>query len=232
MWRAAASGFSLNLPIICPGVKPSCMTPFDIAVLIVVGLSALFALSRGLVTELLSLLAWVGAFIGTRLLFSPVSAWARTHIESPAFADITALLLLFFGLLMLLRFIANFAGSKVKQTQLSIVDRSMGAAFGAVRGLLIVSLFYAAWMLLVPRADMPDWVQTSKAEPLVAFGADTVTSAISTMRRNKNTPQDAEQMLPEDGNFDGYPREDRQQLDREIERGIKESAKQHGETAI
>jgi membrane protein required for colicin V production len=210
------------------------MTPFDIVVLVVVGLSALFALSRGFVTELLSLLGWIGAFIGLRLFFGPVSAWMRGQISSAAGADILTLLLLFFGLLMLFRFVAGFLGDKVKRTSVGIVDRILGAAFGAVRGVLIVSLAYAGLMLLVGGRDhMPDWVQGSKSEPLIAFGADTVTSFARTVRGNRAKPEaDATDAAPPESPFGGYAPEQRQELDTETERLIRESEKQNGGTSI
>ncbi len=209
------------------------MTPFDIVVLVVVGLSALFALSRGFVTELLSLLGWVGAFIGLRLFFAPVSTWMRGSISSPAGADVLTLLLLFFGLLMFFRFIAGFLGNKVKQTSVGIVDRVMGAAFGAVRGVLIVSLGYAAVMLLIDRENMPDWVKGSKTEPLIAFGADTVTSFARTVRGGKRqAPDDTNETDASENPFGGYSPEQRQELDSETERLIRESEKQNGGTSI
>jgi membrane protein required for colicin V production len=209
------------------------MTPFDSVVLVVVGLSALFALSRGFVTELLSLLGWVGAFIGLRLFFAPVSVWMRGFIESKPMADIATLLLLFFGLLLFFRFVAGFLGDKVKQTSVGIVDRVMGAAFGALRGLLIVSLAYAALMLLLDREQMPDWVRGSKTEPLIAFGADTVTSFARTVRGTRPKPpgDTAETGNPESP-FGGYSPEERQELDSETERLIRESEKKHGGTSI
>lgn len=214
------------------------MTPFDIIVLAVIGLSALFALSRGLVTETLSLAAWVGAFIGLRLFFAPVSAWVRSFIDSRAGADILTLGMLFFGIFLLLRFVAGFIGDKIKQSRVGIVDRILGMAFGALRGLLIVSLAYAALMLLVPRNHMPDWIQGSKTEALVAFGADTVTSFARTMRRDRNElpAYDNPEGDPSGGDaenaFPGYDNDDRQQLDDETERLMREAEKQHGKTSI
>jgi membrane protein required for colicin V production len=206
---------------------------FDIVVLVVVGLSALFALSRGFVTELLSLLGWVGAFIGLRLFFAPVSLWMRGFIESKPMADIATLLLLFFGLLLFFRFVAGFLGDKVKQTSIGIVDRVLGAAFGALRGLLIVSLAYAALMLLLDREQMPDWVRGSKTEPLIAFGADTVTSFARTVRGTRpKPPGDTSETGNPENPFGGYSPEERQELDSETERLIRESEKKHGGTSI
>jgi membrane protein required for colicin V production len=212
------------------------MTPFDIFVLVIIALSALFALSRGLVTELLSLAAWVGAFIGLRLFFAPVSLWMRSFIDSGPGADILTLGLLFFGIHFLLKFIAGFLGDKVKQSPVGVVDRVLGMAFGALRGLLIVSLAYAALMLLVSREHMPDWVRGSRFEPLVAFGADTVTSFARTMSSDED---EAEQTLPldgmapdEEGLMPGYEEDERNQLDEETEKLLREAEQRHGKTEI
>ncbi len=163
------------------------MTPFDIVVLIAIGLSAIAALSRGFVTELLSLMAWVAAWVATKIFFAPVQLWMRSQIESKAGADIAAFAMIFFGTLVAVRFIANFAGGKVKGSAIGIVDRILGAAFGAIRGLLIISAVYAGFGLLVARDKMPDWVQNAKLKPLVDFAADTVVNTTKALRGKKNS---------------------------------------------
>ena len=51
------------------------MTPFDLAILAVILLSTLFAFVRGVVRELIALVAWVVGFVGA-LAFAPtVGAW-------------------------------------------------------------------------------------------------------------------------------------------------------------
>jgi membrane protein required for colicin V production len=163
------------------------LTAFDIVVLIAIGLSAIFALSRGFVTELLSLMAWVAAWVATRIFFVPTQTWMRGQIDSKAGADIVAFALIFFGVLVGVRIIANFAGGKVKSSAIGIVDRILGAAFGAIRGLLIISAIYALFGLLVARDKMPDWIQNAKLKPLVDFAADTVVSTTKALRGKKGT---------------------------------------------
>jgi membrane protein required for colicin V production len=163
------------------------VTAFDIVVLIAIGLSAIAALSRGFVTELISLAAWVAAWIATKIFFVPVQTWMRTQIESKAGADILAFALIFFGVLIAVRMLANFAGGQVKKSAIGIVDRIMGAVFGAIRGLLIISAVYALFGLLVARDKMPDWIQNAKFKPLVDFAADTVVSTTKALRGKKGT---------------------------------------------
>ncbi len=158
------------------------MTPFDIIVLIIIGLSALFALTRGFVTELLSLLAWVAAWVVTRMFLSPFRDFVRTQFDNNLVADVFAFAGLFFGTLIAVRFIANSAGSRVKDSAVGIVDRMLGAAFGAIRGLLIVSALYALVGLVTTREKMPDFVMNAKTKPLLDFSADFVINATKAIR--------------------------------------------------
>ncbi len=193
------------------------MTPFDIVVLIAIGLSAIAALSRGFVTELLSLMAWVAAWVATKIFFVPVQGWMRLQIDNKAGADIAAFALVFFGVLVAVRIVAKFAGGQVKSSAIGIVDRILGAAFGAIRGLLIISAVYAGFGLLVARDKMPDWIQNAKLKPLVDFAADTVVSTTKALRGKKGTidvPPAAGTSAPTEKPAEpGYDTQDRGSLD-------------------
>ncbi len=194
------------------------MTAFDIFVMVIVGLSGLFALSRGFTTELLSLGAWAGAVIALRLLFAPVSGWMRTQIHSPSGADLATLALVFLGSFYLCKFIAGTLGSKVKQSGLGPVDRVLGMGFGIIRGLLVVSIVYAGIGLMIDRTDMPDWVRTAKVKPLIDYGADTVTA----FTRHRNAvfhhpavvDADGAVIKPDADTSDGYSDDQRKELEK------------------
>jgi uncharacterized membrane protein required for colicin V production len=59
---------------------PSSLTSFDIAALVFIGLSMLFAFSKGFVTAALGLGAWVGAFFITAVGFTFITPWMRENI--------------------------------------------------------------------------------------------------------------------------------------------------------
>jgi membrane protein required for colicin V production len=120
----------------------------DIAVLAVIGVSTLFAFSRGFVKELLSILSWVGATIATILLFPKALPYAQEQIADELLAKVAAAVALFVVTLFLLGFINHFISSRVQKSALGPLDRMLGLAFGLVRGIEIVaqarSLPYAA----------------------------------------------------------------------------------------
>ena len=75
----------------------------DIVVLAVIALSTLLALGRGFVKEVLSIFGWIGAAIGTFLIFVYVPAvkeFARKQITEPVLADIACAVALFVVLLI------------------------------------------------------------------------------------------------------------------------------------
>jgi membrane protein required for colicin V production len=173
------------------------MSPFDLLVLVIVGLSGLYALSRGLVTELLSLLAWVGSLIVLRFGFSPLSGYMRGYIESGAIADIGTLMLLLIGSFALFRLAARWIGSEVRESLIGPLDRVAGAAFGVMRGLIIVSLGYMALGLFVERESMPDWIAEAKSRPAVEWAADKV-SAFVRFAKDQRAQLDAAKTPPEE----------------------------------
>lgn len=141
------------------------MTAFDYGVLAVVAASLLLGLWRGVVSEVLALLAWVAAFLVAREAapgLAPVLA-ARTGDEglryAAGFAMAFLAVLVAVGLLRLaLRKLLAMAG-------LGIADRFLGGVFGVARALVIVlSLVLLGGMTSMPRQAW--WRNATMAPPL------------------------------------------------------------------
>jgi len=150
-------------------------TSFDWFVLTVILLSMAMAFIRGFTTVALSLGAWVGAFLTTSFGFTFAQPYARDLISSAEFADFTALAVLFLGSLIIFKIIADKVGRAMREGPVGFLDRSMGALFGLMRGLLFVSALYIGMKSLLGK-DMPDWITDAKTKPLIAWGADMVES--------------------------------------------------------
>ncbi|TNE60627.1 MAG: CvpA family protein [Alphaproteobacteria bacterium] len=150
----------------------STLTAFDAAVLLIVGLSALFAFGRGFVTVALSFAAWAGALVATVFGLEFAKPYVRDLVSPPELADIITLALLFFVTLFVLKRIAEMVGGMVKDSPVGFLDRSLGAAFGLLRGMVIVSVLYLGFSKLFAPADQPDWMRDARLRPLVAWGAE------------------------------------------------------------
>lgn len=150
------------------------ITAFDAAIILIVGLSAIFAFSRGFATVALSFGAWAGAFVATGFGFQMARPWGRQYITPDELADILTLIAIFFVSLVILKTIAGWLGRTVKESPVGFLDRSLGALFGLARGVVIVSVAYLAFSKLYPGNDTPEWVEDAKLRPLVAWSAEMV----------------------------------------------------------
>lgn len=196
------------------------MTPFDIFVAAIVGLSLLYALTRGFVTEALSLASWAGAVLLLRLFYKPVSTYMRGWMESGFAADVGSLLLLFFGALIGLRILAGWIGGKVKASRLGIADRILGGAFGVLRGLLVASLFYMLLGVFIDRDAMPDWIRDARSRPAVEASADAIAVFVRFLKQEEtsaNSTASEEASEPAPADEPGYSRTDRRSLDKLLE---------------
>jgi membrane protein required for colicin V production len=144
----------------------------DIAVVAVIGLSAIFAFARGFVREALSIIAWVGAALVTYGLFSQAKEFALRVVATPLLADLVAGAGLFILSLILLTIVTGVVAHSVRESPLSPIDRTLGLVFGLVRGLVLVSLAYLVVDLAVPPGDRPGWIKEAKSEPFLQEGAD------------------------------------------------------------
>lgn len=173
------------------------MTPFDIFVLVVVVISALIGLSRGLVAEAFGLGAWVMAFLALFFLFQPVSGWLRSSMGSPVIADLAALIMVVVVTMVLVRIAGNMLSGRIKESVLGSADRFFGALFGLVRGMVLIAVVFLGLSFFIPGPSMPDWVTGARTYPLVRTAADTLSTVLGRARAKDDGAQDA------DG--DGFP---------------------------
>lgn len=134
----------------------------DIVILIVVGISALIALSRGLIKEVLSIIGWVLATFCVIYLLPLVTPFAEQHIDSAGFAAVisaTLIMIVFFIIWILLT--GKLIG-KVRKSKLSGLDRVLGLFFGIARAFLLVVLCYILINWMVPKENQADVLTKSK----------------------------------------------------------------------
>jgi membrane protein required for colicin V production len=147
------------------------LTVADIAIFVVLGLSGLLAFFRGFIQEVLSVAAWVGAVAAVVFGLPIARPVARSLITEPLIADIVAGAVLFVLALIVLSLITGQIAQGVRSSSLNALDRSLGFAFGLVRGAFIVCLSYIAIVWLVPPPEQPAWIRDAKTLPLVEEGA-------------------------------------------------------------
>ncbi len=156
----------------------SAVNMVDIGIIAVLLISALLAYVRGLVHEVLSLAAWIGAIFTTLYGFPFLQPHARKLTTIDILADFGAGVVIFVVALVLLSMLTRRISKKVKDSALSVVDRSLGFLFGLLRGALIVCIAYIGLGLVYPKDDQPEMVRQARALELVEPGAEILTSLI------------------------------------------------------
>lgn len=144
---------------------------FDLVVFAVVALSGVFALVRGLVREVLSIVSWVGAVFATLYGFAWLRPFADRFVSPPWLADGLTALGLFVVTLIVLGLFATMISRAVRRTSASALDRSLGFLFGLARGAVIVCIAWIALEWAVPPPE-PVWLRGAHTLPLVQRGAD------------------------------------------------------------
>jgi membrane protein required for colicin V production len=142
------------------------VTWLDYAVLGVFALSMAWGAWRGLVREVLSILAWVIAFLAANLFAAQLGPAMPREIPTPEMRIAVAFVLVFLVALLATSLVALLLSKIVSAVGLGGVDRMLGAGFGAARALLIVlAAALLAGLTAAPR--QPYW-RESVSGPLLA----------------------------------------------------------------
>lgn len=147
------------------------MTVFDYAVLVIVGLSILLSVIRGLVREVLALLAWIVAFVAANLLGGTVAKVMPDAIPTEELKLLAGFVGIFLLALILMSFVTIGVSRLVKNAGLGVEDRVLGSLFGLTRGLLVVLIL----VLLAGLTSLPTqrvWRDAALSAPLQAFAVE------------------------------------------------------------
>lgn len=119
------------------------MTSFDYLVLGILAVSAFLGLLRGLIKEVLSLIAYVLAFVAAIWWGPIVSRWLTTWLENPLLRTAAAYAAVFIAVLLLVGLVNITLATLIEKTGLTPADHGLGAVFGLLRGMLFVLVLVA-----------------------------------------------------------------------------------------
>ncbi len=150
------------------------MNKFDLIFLSILAISAVMGVIRGITKEILSLLSWIGAVAMAYILFPMTQYLARSKISNPWLADGVTMFAIFIIFLVVLTLISHFLTSRVRASALSGVDRSLGIAYGLLRGCALLFIFELVVSCIWLRPDHPDLIKQSRFVNFMYKGSDTL----------------------------------------------------------
>ena len=154
------------------------VTVLDPIVLLVTTVSIAYAIYRGFVAETLSVFAWVAAGFAT-LLFGPkLAPISREWVGAPSFGVVLGDALIFLVIFVPLSFVGYRLADANQNTPVSALDRTMGGAFGAVRGLAIIGVAYILFSHMALQRIPPNWIANAKTLPVIRGSAEVLAALV------------------------------------------------------
>lgn len=122
----------------------------DVIFLVIVGISALVGIARGMTKEMLSIIGWILAAAALFYLVPMLNPFMENYVSSKWLASIVSgmAILIVFCIIWVLT--VDKLASLIRSSKLSALDRIFGFVFGTARGALIVILITLLISTLMP----------------------------------------------------------------------------------
>ena len=134
----------------------------DIAILVIVIISALIALNRGLVKEVLSIVGWflsVVVIVYALPVFLPIT---KKVIENGMVAGVATSLAVFVAFFIIWIYSTSSIVGKIRTSKLNGLDRFLGLFFGIMRAFLLIVLFNIMMSWIIPGDKQPELFAKSR----------------------------------------------------------------------
>lgn len=150
----------------------------DVVFLVIVGVSALVAIARGVTKELLSITGWILAAVSVYYLLPVVDPIMQKYIASEVLSSLVSgmVILIMFCIFWVLA--ADKISTQIRFSKLSALDRILGFIFGIFRGVIIVILLQIMISSLIPEESQKGVFAESKYFKLAGDAAGPIKSLI------------------------------------------------------
>src|ERR1043166_2042017 len=175
-------------------------------------ISALLAMVRGFMREVLPIASWAAAAILTLYAYPRLKPIVLPYFSNDIVGSAITL-----GAVLIVSVVAIKISDAILDWRVGALDRTLGFLFGLGRGLVIVVVAFLFFAWLVPPRTQPSWVTNAKSKVVLQSTGDWLMSMLpddpeSTIlkRLKRPKPEDSEpQDSPPDqrGSLDGPSRE-------------------------
>jgi membrane protein required for colicin V production len=152
------------------------MNWLDLVLVLIIGVSVVTSLRKGLSREVIGLVSVVVALLLAAWFYGTAGALVAPYVSSPSIAHFIGFTLVFAAVLLLGGIVSFIVGRFLKVTGLSIFDHLLGTVFGLVRGVLIGVALVMGLMAFSPSSGPPPGVVHSRVAPYVLDAARVVAS--------------------------------------------------------
>jgi membrane protein required for colicin V production len=159
------------------------LTYFDYIILLVMLYSTLAAFFKGLIRALSSFCGWIIAAFGSYILAKPLGKMLKVFIDNNLVSYAIAAIISFILSLLLVSFLNNKIMHYTLTIRAGALDRSLGFAFGFLRGMLLSCVLFqiilVSSLIINHRpGEMPLGVKKAKTYQLLNQGSGIIMSYI------------------------------------------------------
>ena len=154
------------------------LTLLDILLLVVMLISAILAMVRGFMREVLSIASWAGAALVTLYAYPKLVPVALQYINHDLAARAAVIVGVFIGTLLIVSIITIKVSDMILDSRVGALDRTLGFLFGLGRGLLIIVVAFLFFAWLVPEKSQPEWVRNAKSRVVLQSTGEALMSML------------------------------------------------------
>jgi membrane protein required for colicin V production len=188
------------------------VTLLDVILIGVMLVSAMLAMIRGFLREVLSIAAWIIAAGATFYAYSKLLPFAKSYFNNDIVAAGAVIGGTFLLTLIVVSVITVRFSDMVLDSRVGALDRTLGFLFGLGRGLIIVVVAFLFFAWLVPARTQPSWVANAKSKVVLQSTGDWLLSMLPDDPENTILKR-LKRSKPEDGEPQDAPPEQRGALD-------------------
>ena len=153
------------------------MNFFDIIVIVILGYCLIRGVFRGLVKELSSIIGVLGGFYAAFTYYTTVAKPLSKWITNTGYLNILSFLIIFCGVFIIISILGVIINYLLKIAFLGWLDRILGSVFGAMKGILIVSVLLIAFTAFLPKGTPV--IKDSLLSPYVTLISEKVAKVVS-----------------------------------------------------
>ena len=139
---------------------------FDVIILVLILISALFAFFRGFSLELLSISVWVISFFGSYAYGNKFVNFFNKVINNILISTGISYILVFLAIFIFFSFFTRKFSVYIKDSYVGLIDKSLGFLFGIVRGYVIVGLCFFCFDYFYQGKRL-EFINNSKIIPVI-----------------------------------------------------------------
>ncbi len=160
------------------------MNPFDIVIIIILSFCLIRGFFRGLIKEVSSIIGVLGGYYAAYTYYMEVSGFLSGWISNTSYLKILSFLIIFCGVFIIISILGVVIKYILNIAFLGWIDRICGAGFGAIKGILIVSVLLIILTAFLSKSTL---IKNSLLAPHVTLVAEKMVKVVPKDIKDKFT---------------------------------------------